>query len=186
MSTSEPLISADRTSGTGEERKHFLNEVCRDWKFHRDDVLKEVFEMCDKDGDEKLAEKEMGHALRFLGLNPTEPQIREMIIEQNTPKGKLNYKQFVDSLESAIGSWSVYEDLMFAFSVFDPCETGYANRSELKDHLTMIGDPLDEDEAEEWLSLVQSNSRGDINYQNLIKRVLHNEGWLEDQAENDK
>lgn len=58
MSTSEPLISADRTSGTGEERKHFLNEVCRDWKFHRDDVLKEVFEMCDKDGDEKLAGKE--------------------------------------------------------------------------------------------------------------------------------
>ena len=52
MSASEPLIS-DRSSG--EERKHFLNEVCRDWKFHRDDVLKEVFEMCDKDGDEKLA-----------------------------------------------------------------------------------------------------------------------------------
>lgn len=63
-------------------------------------MLKEVFEMCDKDGDDKLAEKEMGHALRLLGLNPTEPQIREMIIEQNTPKGKLNYSQFVDSLES--------------------------------------------------------------------------------------
>lgn len=30
-------------------------QVCRDWKFHRDDVLKEVFEMCDKDGDDKLA-----------------------------------------------------------------------------------------------------------------------------------
>ena len=44
---------------------------------------------------------------------------------------------------------------MFAFSVFDPSETGYANRGELKDHLTMIGDPLDEEEAEEWLSLVQ-------------------------------
>lgn len=58
----------------------------------------------------------------------------------------------------AIGSWSVYEDLMFAFSVFDPCETGYANRDVLKDHLTMIGDPLDEDEAEEWLSLVQVRS----------------------------
>ena len=28
----------------------------------------------------------MGNALRLLGLNPTEPQIREMIIEQNTPK----------------------------------------------------------------------------------------------------
>ena len=47
----------------------------------------------------------MGHALRFLGLNPTEPQIREMIIEQNTPKGKLNYKQFVDSLESVRPCW---------------------------------------------------------------------------------
>ena len=44
---------------------------------------------------------------------------------------------------------------MFAFSVFDPTETGYANRNVLKDHLTMIGDPLDEEEAEEWLSLVQ-------------------------------
>ena len=52
-----------------------------------------------------FSEKEMGHALRFLGLNPTEPQIREMIIEQNTPKGKLNYKQFVDSLESVRPCW---------------------------------------------------------------------------------
>ncbi|XP_063683064.1 neo-calmodulin-like [Bolinopsis microptera] len=184
MSASEPLITDPKVPG--DERKIFLKEVCRDWKFHRDDVLKEVFEMVDKDGDEKLTEKEMGQALRFLGLNPTEPQIREMIIEQNTPKGKLTYKQFVDSLETAIGSWSVYEDLMFAFSVFDPTETGYANRTVLKDHLTMIGDPLDEDEAEEWLSLVQSNSKGDINYQSLIKRVLHDEGWLEDQTKTDK
>ena len=38
-----------------------MNEVCRDWKFHRDDVLKEVFEMCDKDGDEKLAGEAFFH-----------------------------------------------------------------------------------------------------------------------------
>ena len=42
----------------------------------------------------------MGRALRLLGLNITELQIREMIIEQNTPKGKLDYKQFVNALES--------------------------------------------------------------------------------------
>ena len=44
---------------------------------------------------------------------------------------------------------------MFAFSVFDPSESGYANRSKLKEHLTKIGDPLEEEEVEEWLSLVQ-------------------------------
>ena len=32
----------------------------------------------------------------------------------------------------------------------------------------------------------QSNSKGDINYQSLIKRVLHDEGWLEDQTKTDK
>ena len=48
---------------------------------------------------------------------------------------------------------------MFAFSVFDPHDTGYANRNKLKDHLTKIGDPLEEEEAEEWLSLVQVYAR---------------------------
>lgn len=181
---SDPLLgskdgqTAASSSSAAAEKKLFLNEISKDWKFHRDDVLKEVFEMCDKDGDHKIAEKEMGHALRLLGLNPTEPQIREMIIEQNTPKGKLTYKQFVDSLESAIGSWSIYEDLMFAFSVFDPSESGYANRSKLKEHLTKIGDPLEEEEVEEWLSLVQTNNRGEVNYQALIQELLEREGWL--------
>ena len=50
----------------------------------------------------------MGQALRFLGLNPTEPQIREMIIEQNTPKGKLTYKQFVDSLETVKLKYNIF------------------------------------------------------------------------------
>ena len=49
----------------------------------------------------------------------------------------------------------MYEDLMFAFSVFDPTDTGFANRAELKDNLTMLGEPLDEEEAEDWLSLVE-------------------------------
>ena len=58
---SDPLLgskdgqTAASSSSAAAEKKLFLNEISKDWKFHRDDVLKEVFEMCDKDGDHKIA-----------------------------------------------------------------------------------------------------------------------------------
>lgn len=188
----EPLLPGDnhievrkepsRKKAKKPETNYGFPGMTRDWRFDRDEVLKEVFDLCDSDNDGTLTEKEMGNALRLLGLNPTEPQIREMIIEQNTPKGKLNYNQFVDSLENAIGSWSIFDDLKMAFSVFDSQASGQCNRLELKEHLTTVGDPLAEEEAEEWLNLVEVNNRGDLNYLQLIKEILHKEGWLEPTA----
>ena len=47
----EPLLGGPSSS----EKKHILKEIGSDWKLHREGVLKEVFEMCDKDRDDKLA-----------------------------------------------------------------------------------------------------------------------------------
>ena len=51
------------------ERMHTLSNVTWDWKFHRDEVLMDVFKMCDKDHDDKLAGNQLLHILHVLNNN---------------------------------------------------------------------------------------------------------------------
>lgn len=43
--------------------------------------FKEAFSLFDKDGDGTISVKELGTAMRSLGQNPTEKELREMIEE---------------------------------------------------------------------------------------------------------
>lgn len=46
--------------------------------------FKEAFSLFDKDGDGTISVKELGTAMRSLGQNPTEQEIKEMINEVDT------------------------------------------------------------------------------------------------------
>lgn len=59
-----------------------------------------------------------------------------------------------------------------AFRVFDPKGNGYLHRDELKRVLTSFGEKLSSEEAEDLLSVAETDDQGRINYTKFAKKLM--------------
>uniref|UniRef100_A0A1D5QC35 EF-hand domain-containing protein n=1 Tax=Macaca mulatta TaxID=9544 RepID=A0A1D5QC35_MACMU len=65
--------------------------------------FKEAFPLFDKDGDGTITTKELGTVMRYLGQNPTEAELQDMINEADIDgDGQVNYEEFVQKKYACI------------------------------------------------------------------------------------
>ena len=142
-------------------------------RLHLDGVFS-VFSLYDDRGDNHIPKHYLGEALRALGLNPTEGEIRLLLNDLNRVE-RLSMQQFqviFERLNRQKDNVVPAEEFIDGLRVFDKDGNGLIPATELRHLLTTLGERLTDDEVEQLISEFEDKS-GMIVYEDFIKTVLH-------------
>lgn len=140
------------------------------------DDLQDSFSLYDKVGDGKIDIADLGDALRGLGENPTENEIKKVVSElsANGNVHRISFSEFVPVLQAMhqksrkIG----HDDFIDSLKVFDNDGSGAINSGELRHVLTSLGERLRDEEVDMLIQGLEDNS-GQIYYEDFVKSVLN-------------
>ncbi|XP_059172605.1 myosin-2 essential light chain-like [Physella acuta] len=134
---------------------------------------KDLFDLFDHRGDQKIAASQLGDVLRALGHNPTEQEIRKCGYSSN-PDARISFETFfpIQNTISKNRPVAALEDFIEGFRVFDKDQNGTIASAELRHILTSLGEKLTEEECDQLLA-GQEDSQGCVNYEEFIKVVMN-------------
>ncbi|EXC17872.1 putative calcium-binding protein CML13 [Morus notabilis] len=133
--------------------------------------MKEAFTLFDTDGDGRIAPSELGILMRSLGGNPTQAQLKSIIVEENL-SAPFDFPRFLDLMAKHMKPEPFDRQLRDAFKVLDKDATGFVSVAELRHILTSIGEKLEPAEFDEWIREVDVGSDGKIRYEDFIARMV--------------
>lgn len=131
--------------------------------------LHNAFTLFDKDGDGSISPRELGNAIRSLGQNPTEKELREMIAEIDLDgSGGVGFDEFVVLMISHLKDVDTESEIRQAFNVFDRNGDGFITADELRYAMLNLGEPLTDEEVEEMIREADLDGDGKINYEEFV------------------
>lgn len=134
--------------------------------------FKEAFSLFDKDGDGIIKISELALLIRSLNQNPTESEIRDMIIEIDSQQtGILDFPEFISLMARRIKDVNPEEELREAFQVLDSNKLGFINGNELFHYVSKLGEKFTEDEAKQMIKEADPDGSGQIRYEDFIKML---------------
>ncbi|CAE7684310.1 unnamed protein product, partial [Symbiodinium necroappetens] len=110
---------------------------------------------------------------RSIGQNPTEGEIRRIIEENDTGTGHFQLETFLKLCESREDALRK-EQLIEAFKTFDKDGKGTITLAQFRYVLMQLGDPLDDEEADQFIEFADKNKEGpsaEIDYEDLVERL---------------
>ncbi|CAF1181891.1 unnamed protein product [Adineta steineri] len=135
--------------------------------------IRDVFSLYDDRGDNQIPKHYLGEALRALGLNPTEAEIRFLLTDLQRIE-RLSMQQFqiiFERLNQRKDNVVPAEEFIDGLRVFDKDGNGLIPATELRHLLTTLGERLTDDEVEQLISEFE-DKKGMIMYEDFIKAVL--------------
>merc|ERR1739848_454971 len=121
---------------------------------------KEAFSLFDRDGDSKIAAKEIGIVMRSLGQMPTEEELQTIV--EGVGSDSVDFPKFCQ----------VMKENKKAFRVFDKDGEGFVSCSELRHVMTNLGEKLTEEEIEEMIREADDDGDGQIKYEEFVKMMM--------------
>ncbi|CAK5030649.1 unnamed protein product [Meloidogyne enterolobii] len=97
--------------------------------------------MFDKDGNGTMSIKEIGVAMRTLGLNPTEDELLNMVNEYDVDGNGIDFSEFCKMMKE-MNKETDQELIRLAFRVFDKDGNGYITAQEFRYLLNKLADNL--------------------------------------------
>jgi len=124
-----------------------------------------TFALFDKNNDGTITTQEMTIAMRELGLNPSEQEVRKLIKDADTNADKkIDFGEFCGLLKKHQQIRDVVVNLQKAFKEFDANGDGFISREELRYAMTRLGESLSDKELDEMVDAADVNKDGKINY----------------------
>uniref|UniRef100_A0AC35U966 Calmodulin-like protein 3 n=1 Tax=Rhabditophanes sp. KR3021 TaxID=114890 RepID=A0AC35U966_9BILA len=131
----------------------------------------QAFKMFDKDGNGTMNSKELGEAMRTLGLNPTEEELQHMVNEYDTDgNGKIDFMEFCKMMKE-MNKETDQELIRLAFKVFDKDGNGYITAQEFKHFMTTMGEKFSEEEVDQIIKEVDKDGDEQINYEEFVQMI---------------
>lgn len=118
---------------------------------------------------------ELGTLIRSLGKYPTNSEVENMIeIHDGDHSGFISKEQFLSIMASPelSGKNDTEEDVRDAFRVFDKSPDSFISASELRHILTNLGERMSEGLADEILRDADIDNDGQINYDELLRKLM--------------
>lgn len=142
------------------------NEQIAEFKF--------AFMFLDKNHDGEIETNELGTAMRMLGQNPSEADLKEMIAHVDTDRsGRIDFEDFMLLMHRKLSSTKDTEEMLKrAFDKFDSRGEGYVGTADLRNKLTTIGEKLTDEEFDELMKYADVDGDGSINVEELCKLLI--------------
>lgn len=137
-----------------------------DLQEERKEMIDQVFDMFDKDGNGEIDVSEVKGVLTSMGRKPDDKAVNEFLKFADVDNSKtISKKEFLKAMNEmySIGSDEV-EQCVEAFQVFDRDHSGKISRDEMKNILMKYGEDFTESECEEIFDLLDLNKDGEIDY----------------------
>ncbi|XP_052103938.1 calmodulin-alpha-like [Mytilus californianus] len=135
--------------------------------------FKEAFSLFDQDGSGTITSKELGTAMRSLGMNPTEADLADMINEIDADgNGQVDFPEFLTLMAKKMKDGDAEEEIKEAFRLFDKEGNGFISGAELRHIMTAIGEKLTDLEVDDMLHEADLDGDGMINYQEFVALML--------------
>ncbi|CAD5219622.1 unnamed protein product [Bursaphelenchus okinawaensis] len=128
----------------------------------------QAFDMFDKDKNGTMNIKELGVAMRTLGLNPTEEELLNIVNEYDVDgNGKIDFGEFCKMMKAT--NKETDESLIrLAFKVFDKDGNGFITAQEFKHFMTTMGEKFSEEEVDEIIREVDKDGDEQIDYEEFV------------------
>ncbi|CAI4225930.1 unnamed protein product [Auanema sp. JU1783] len=142
----------------------------------------QAFKMFDKDGNGTMNIKELGVAMRTLGLNPTEEELLNMVNEYDVDgNGKIDFGEFCKMMKE-MNKETDQELIRLAFKVFDKDGNGFITAQEFKHFMTTMGEKFTEEEVDEIIKEVDKDGDEQIDYEEFVQMIapIVSEGTKDD------
>ncbi|KAI8893106.1 hypothetical protein BC833DRAFT_609585 [Globomyces pollinis-pini] len=102
------------------------------------DDYESAFQLLDKDKDGKLTAKELIYTLNSFGVNPTEAELQELMMQLDlNGNGTLELEELMDMLQ--VDEDDQESDLKEVFKLLDHDSNGYITCSDLKSFIVTMG-----------------------------------------------
>jgi calmodulin len=121
--------------------------------------LKAAFKMFDKNGDQKISEKELAEAMNYLGLKATANEVKLMIqsVDKNC-NGYVDYDEFIQMMTKAsVKPSSDDEEIRKTFKIFDIDGNGFISAEEIKLTMINLGEVLTDEEVSNMIRTADKN-----------------------------
>ncbi|RKO90810.1 hypothetical protein BDK51DRAFT_12014, partial [Blyttiomyces helicus] len=130
-----------------------------------------AFDIFDQAQTKTCDVREVGTIIRYLGIYPSEEQLRAWIkeMEEEEPAGYVTLDRFsrvaIKLLTSNVIVRDDEERLFRAFLTLDTDKKGYLTPEELRAYMTTEGEPFSPEEIEEMLVACTDPNEGKIYYE---------------------
>ena len=112
--------------------------------------------------DGTVTTKELGTVMRSLGRNPTEAELKDMIIEVDADEnGAIDFPEFSSPMARRMKDTYTEEELVEAFEVFNRDGNGFISAAELRHVMTNLGEKLTDEEVDEMIREADADVPGE-------------------------
>ncbi|XP_066398045.1 probable calcium-binding protein CML13 [Miscanthus floridulus] len=134
--------------------------------------IKEAFDLFDTDNSGTIDAKELNVAMRALGFEITEEQIRQMIADVDKDgSGAIDYEEFEHMMTAKIGERDSKEELSKAFRIIDQDGNGKISNIDIQRIAKELGVNLTLDEIQDMVQEADRNGDGEIDFEEFIRMM---------------
>lgn len=184
------LRQSQQTSTNGAMHRQFTGGSSNAGEINTDDEFTieelqdfaQAFKMFDKDSNGWMNIKELGVAMRTLGMNPTEEELLNMVNEYDIDgNGKIDFGEFCKMMKE-MQKETDQELIRLAFKVFDKDGNGFITAQEFRRFMTTMGEKFSEEEVDEIIREFDKDGDEQIDYEEFVNAVapIVNDGARDD------
>ena len=132
----------------------------------RKEMISQVFDMFDKDGNGEIETSELKSVLTAMGRKPDPKEMEEFYTKLDADKnGTISKKEFMDVMNEMYSvSQEKVDEVVEAFQIFDKDGNGTISLDEMKNILLKYGSDFTEQDCEEIFKLLDTDGSNGISY----------------------
>ena len=137
--------------------------------------FREVFDLVDKDHGGSISSTELAELMSTLGINASQEEIRAMVAEIDADgNGDIDFDEFVAVMSRKVNADYTSKDVKRAFRTFSLGQpNGYVSLESVREALMNHGTvKLNEEQVEELLAQLESDSNGLFNYNEYVDMMM--------------